>query len=231
MKKNFAFFIGVLIVVFVIQAIPQLIANQAQDAPAIGLLFSLIGFVLQLILSMGLIRIALKFVDGQQPEFGDLFGATSYFFSFLIASILYGLMVGVGMIFLIVPGIVLAIIFLMYQYAIVDQGLGPLEALQRSAELTKGVRWSLFFFGLLLFGINLLGALALGIGLFVTIPTTMVALAYVYRRRRRRAAADRARVLSWSAPPSPSASRTRSSPRVAVSKPRTACAPATSASS
>ncbi len=188
MKKNFAFFIGVLIVVFVIQAIPQHIANQAQDAPAIGLLFSLIGFVLQLILSMGLIRIALKFVDGQQPEFGDLFGATSYFFSFLIASILYGLMVGVGMIFLIVPGIVLAIIFFMYQYVIVDQGLGPLEALRRSAALTRGVRWDLFLFGLLLFGINLLGALALGIGLFVTVPTTMVALAYVYRQLDRQTA-------------------------------------------
>ncbi len=188
MKKNFAFFIGVLIVVFVIQAVPQLIANQAQNAPAIGLLFSLIGFVLQLILSMGLIRIALKFVDGQQPEFGDLFGATSYFFSFLIASILYGLMVAVGMIFLIVPGIVLAIIFLMYQYAIVDQGLGPLEALRRSAALTHGVRWDLFLFGLLLFGINLLGALALGIGLFVTVPTTMVALAYVYRQLDRQTA-------------------------------------------
>jgi uncharacterized membrane protein len=188
MKKNFAFFIGVLIVVFVIQAVPQIIANQAQNAPAIAVLFSLIAAVLQLVLTMGLIRIALKFVDGQQPEFGDLFGATSYLFSFLIASILYGIMVGVGTILPIVLGIVLAIIFFMYQYAIVDRGMGPLEALQRSAELTKGVRWSLFFFGLLLFGINLLGALALGIGLFVTVPTTMVALAYVYRQLDRQTA-------------------------------------------
>jgi len=40
----------------------------------------------------------------------------------------------------------------------------------------------LFLFNLLLILINLLGAICLLIGLFVTIPTTMVAWAFVYRR-------------------------------------------------
>jgi len=38
------------------------------------------------------------------------------------------------------------------------------------------------FFGFVLAGINILGTLALLIGLFATIPTTMVATAFVYRK-------------------------------------------------
>jgi hypothetical protein len=39
----------------------------------------------------------------------------------------------------------------------------------------------LFLFGLALGGINILGALVFFVGLFATIPTSMVAYAYVYR--------------------------------------------------
>jgi uncharacterized membrane protein len=60
--------------------------------------------------------------------------------------------------------------------------LGPVEALKQSGALTQGAKWNLFLFGLLLCGVNLLGALVLLIGLFATIPTTMVATAYAYRR-------------------------------------------------
>ncbi len=44
-----------------------------------------------------------------------------------------------------------------------------------------GAKWDLFLFGLLLGLINFVGALVFLIGLFATIPTTMVAYAYVYR--------------------------------------------------
>jgi len=78
--------------------------------------------------------------------------------------------------------LVWAIKYMFFGYFIVERGLGPVKALQQSNALTKGAKWDLFIFGLLLCGINLLGALVFLIGLFVTIPTTMVAIAYVYRR-------------------------------------------------
>jgi uncharacterized membrane protein len=69
-----------------------------------------------------------------------------------------------------------------FSYFVVDQELGPIEALKRSAEITQGVKGDLFLLGLALGGINLLGAVALLIGLFATIPTAMLATAFVYRR-------------------------------------------------
>ena len=104
------------------------------------------------------------------------------FFKYLIGSILYGLIVFAGTILLIIPGIIWGIQFCFYDYFIIDKGLGPIEALKRSSAITRGVKWDLFVFSLILLGINLLGALCLLIGLFATIPTTMVAIAFVYRK-------------------------------------------------
>lgn len=83
---------------------------------------------------------------------------------------------------LIIPGIIWAIKFQYYGYFIVDKGLGPIKALEASSNLTDGVKWDLFLFGLLLTCIDLLGLLCLGIGLFAAIPTTIIARAFVYRR-------------------------------------------------
>jgi uncharacterized membrane protein len=76
----------------------------------------------------------------------------------------------------------LAIKFRFYRYFIIDQRLGPIEALKRSYEITAGSEWELFLFYLLIIGVNLLGALACGIGLLATVPASMVAEAFVYRK-------------------------------------------------
>jgi uncharacterized membrane protein len=86
------------------------------------------------------------------------------------------------MILLIIPAIIWGIKFRFFSYFIIDKGAGPIEALKRSSSITMGAKWDLFLFGLLLIGINILGFLALVIGLFATIPTSMVAIAFVYRK-------------------------------------------------
>jgi uncharacterized membrane protein len=83
---------------------------------------------------------------------------------------------------LIVPGIIFFIMFQYYGYFIVDKKMGPVEALKASAALTKGVRWKLFGFGLVIGLLNIGGALLLLLGLFVTIPVSQMAIAHVYRK-------------------------------------------------
>ena len=48
--------------------------------------------------------------------------------------------------------------------------------------ITEGAKGNLFVFGIALFVVNVLGMLALGLGLFVTIPMAMIAKAFIYRR-------------------------------------------------
>lgn len=183
MKHNLGFFIGLLIAAGLFIYTPEIIGWLIEErAPVVSIIFSVASSVLELIIGMGLIRIALKFTDKIEASFGDLFSCLPLFFKYLFSSILYGLIVFAGIILLIIPGIIWGIKFQFYSYFIVDKGLGPIESLKRSSLITKGVKWNLFLFGLLLAGINLLGVLALFIGLFATIPTSMVATAFVYRK-------------------------------------------------
>lgn len=182
-KSNIGFFIGLLIVAGLIQYVPDIVAEIIEaDAPDLSLIIRIASYVLSMIIGMGIIKICLRFCDGEKGEFSDLFSCYPLFFKYLIGSILYGLIVVVGLILLIIPGIVWAIKFQFFDYLIVDKGLGPIDALEKSSEITRGVKWDLFIFAILLGIINLMGFVCLLVGLFVTIPITLVAMAFVYRK-------------------------------------------------
>jgi len=183
MKSNLGFFIGLLIVAGLIYIIPSIISSLLEKKSLmLSLGVSLIGIILGIIIDLGLIKISLNFCDNLKSKITDLFSQYQLFFKYLFASILCGLIVILGLILLIIPGIYLAIRFQFYGYFIVDKRAGVIESLKRSWRITQGTVWNLFLFGLLLTGINLLGVLFLIIGLFATVPTTMVAMAFVYRK-------------------------------------------------
>ncbi|MBU1261532.1 DUF975 family protein [bacterium] len=183
MKSNLGFFIALLIVTFLIIFVPSFISGLIKErASALSIIIDIVVWVLQLVIGMGLIRIALKFCGNEKGEFADIFSCFSLFFKYLFSSVFYGLIVLGGIILLIIPGIIWAIKFQFFSYFIVDKGLGPIEALKRSSAITKGTKWNLFLFSILLILINLLGILCLFIGLFATLPITMVAQAFVYRQ-------------------------------------------------
>ncbi len=135
-----------------------------------------------MIVMMGLIKIFLGFCDGEKGEFSDLFSCYPLLFKYMVGSIIYGVIVSLGLILLIIPGIVWAIKFQFFDYLIIDRGLGPIDALEKSSEITRGVKLDLLTFGILIGIINLLGLLCLVVGLFFTIPMTRVATAFVYRK-------------------------------------------------
>lgn len=182
-EKQLWFFIGLLIVVGLTYIVPDIVAELAkEDAPLLAIIVTLARGVIFLEVQMGLIKITLKFCDNGKGEFADLFSCFPLFFKYLVGTILYGLIILGGTILLIVPGIIWGIKFQFFSYFIVDKRLGPIEALKRSSAITKGAKWDLFLFDLLLLFINLAGVIFLYIGSFATIPTTMVAMAFVYRK-------------------------------------------------
>ena len=183
MKDNFWFFVGVVVVAGVIVLIPQGIASALEESSrGLSFLFRVIQWIAEIIIGIGLITISLKFLDGQKPEFKDLFAFQQHFINYLGGAILTALAVVGGFILLIIPGIYWAIKFQFFGYSVVDQGSDPILAMRRSARIAKTVKWKLFGFGLLCFCINILGFICLIVGLFATIPTTMLAYAYVYRK-------------------------------------------------
>lgn len=186
LKKEWKTLLIMAIVAGVIQWIPGFLARLMGDVAIFSFLLGLLGTVVGIFISLRWIVVLLRMVDGKEVKIEDLWEGwqddTTMVVQYFIASILFGLMVAVGMVFLILPGVYLALMFGMFAFALVDERLSAMESLTRSKELTEGVRGKLFVFWLAVMGINLLGALALGIGLIVTVPVTMLAGVYVYRQ-------------------------------------------------
>lgn len=182
MKTNFWFFIGFSIVVMLIYAIPGMVADAIQKSiPLLSLLINVASFVLNLVIQMGLLRFSLRYCDNEKGAFADLFSCFPLFFKYLAGSVLYGLMVMGGLLLLVIPGVIWAIKFQFFSYLIVE-GLGPVAALKKSAAITRGAKWDLFIFGLVIASIILLGVLCVLAGLLVAAPTTYLAGAFVYRK-------------------------------------------------
>lgn len=189
-KSNFWFLVGVLAVSFAInfavsglQDLAIFLTKHSLFLFAlVFILLFLVSIVVQLVLNLGLIKIALNFVDMVKSDFKVLFSQYRLIGKYFAASALYGLIVLGGLILLIVPGIIWAIKYQFFQYFLMDKNAGIKESLRLSAKATQGVKWQLFLFVLSLILLNILGALALLVGLFVTIPMTMIAVAYIYRK-------------------------------------------------
>ncbi len=186
-KKRPWFFMGVFLFVFILSNIGSSASNPAQSMGVMVALTTLASLVVGLVLEMGLLNIALKSHDS--PESLQVSDAWTYvpFLQYLGVKLLGTLIVIIGLLLLIIPGIIAALALMFSNYLVMDKRLGVMDALKESARITKGHRWQLFLFGLTLVGINLLGLIALFVGLFVTIPVSILATVHVYRTLEHRA--------------------------------------------
>jgi len=182
-KKNILFFVGVLIIVVVFSALSSSLKNlvNIQKEPLLYMFLYIVLFIVNLIIGIGLIKIILEFVDEKKPKFSDLLyykPVVKYF----IGTTVQGIITLVGFILLIIPGIIFSVRLQFVNYLIVDKNLGPVDAIKKSWNMTRGNTWNLFFFGILIGLINILGLLCLVVGLFITVPLSMLASAFIYRK-------------------------------------------------
>lgn len=122
-------------------------------------------------LRVGWTKIVLKSIQGESWQFGELFSNMHLWWNFFASTFLYSLMVGTGLIFLIAPGVFLGISFGFYRFFVVNEGMGPIKALEASWELTNGCRLQLCLLGLVIGFVNLAGLLCLIVGV---IPASIV---------------------------------------------------------
>jgi len=182
-KKRPWFFIGVLVCVFIAYSVISLVTGPSHGQQGFMLSFmSIVSGVLGVVVEMMLINLALKAHDNVEAvQFSNAWGELP-FWRYLAVKVLAGLIVMVGFVLLIVPGVIAALVLIFSNYLVVDKGLGPIQALKESARITKGHRWHLLGFVLVVAGLNILGVIALFLGLLITIPVTMLAMVHVYRK-------------------------------------------------
>lgn len=151
------------------------------------------GFILWLIahvsffiifagLEAGFIRLCLALHDGEKAQYPDLFHELRYGVNFLIVQLAYFFMVLIGLIFLIIPGGYLGTKFTFHAYFFVEGNPTLKQSFKKSAKLSQNSMWFLFWFSVLIFLFNIVGASILGIGLILTFPLSILMKIYVYRQ-------------------------------------------------
>jgi phage FluMu protein Com len=151
----------------------QVIGVAAGD-PIIAVMFSLLGNVVTTLfnvwIGIGEALYFLRIARGQKAEIGEIFAGGPHFFSILVASILVALIVLVGLILFIVPGVIFALMFSQYYYLILDRKVGIIESLNISKDITTGSKLTLFGIGMVEIALVFLGILACCVGLLAVVP-------------------------------------------------------------
>lgn len=181
-KESIGLAITVMLAVYLIPAALQWFGEIAsggngRQAPLMWVAIVIVEITLEL----GATNVFLKLRDKRPAEFADVFNIFPRVPVFFAAVLIAAAAMLLGFILLIIPGIIVAVRLKFIPYLLLDEDIGPIDAVQRSWKLTRGFTLDLFLFDLLLAGINLLGVLALGVGVFVSVPVTGIALADMYR--------------------------------------------------
>jgi uncharacterized membrane protein len=182
-KGNIGPLLVVAVAVFVVQALVTTLAPAPTEGfNLVYILWQLVGFVLSSAIGMVWTRLSLEIVDGSDVTMSDFTEDLHLIVPYVLASLISGILISIGLVLLVVPGIILALMFYFVPYRVVDAGSGPLDALRESAQLTRGHKGWLFGFSIVLILLNLLGLLLLVVGVLVTAAVSLIATAYVYRR-------------------------------------------------
>ncbi len=132
-------------------------------------------------LLVGIHRMALDAVNGATPNWRDLSRSIARGPTLLIAALVHALVIAVGLLLLVAPGICVSVRWSLHPHVIAARGVSAAGALGEAAHLTRNSWWLVFRIQLVLIALNVCGAALLGVGLLVTFPVSILATASLYR--------------------------------------------------
>ena len=152
-------------------------------AAAVGIL-GFLGFVYGVLIvnpvDYGVSFAHLKAARGDKLEIKDMFEAFRNYWNAVLANLLVGIIVMIGFVLLIIPGIIFACKLAFTPYLVVDRKMDVIGAVKESWRMTNGHAWKVFLIGLLAIPISFVGMLCLVVGIIPAIMWIRLALASLY---------------------------------------------------
>jgi uncharacterized membrane protein len=128
----------------------------------------------------GLLFAFLKAAREDKVEVQDIFAAFKNYWNDVAAGILVSIIVGIGFILLLVPGIFLACKLVFVPYLVVDKKMGAIKAIKESWNMTSGHAWKVFLIYLVGIPVFIAGLICLFVGVIISIMWINIALASLY---------------------------------------------------
>jgi len=182
-KKRFGLFTAVLLTILAAWVVLEIVVIAGQR---FGILLWAVMHLSFLIfvagVELGLLQICRALSDGKVPKFADTFAYLPLGTKFLAAQILYLFMVVIGLLLLVLPGVYLGVRYALFGFCFADGETNLLRCFQQSAILSKGATIGLLRILAALLVLNLLGASLLALGLFITVPLSVLVMTDIYRQ-------------------------------------------------
>lgn len=159
----------------------ELIVDDPTSFLVASLLVSLAGLTIQAIGWSALMYYGVRAYIGQPVDLGAAVrGAVRRIIPFIALSVLFFIMVGIGLVLLLLPGVYLGVLFVLAFPAFFAEGIGPAAALSRGRQLASGRWWRIFALLLLAWLVAaFLGFIISGLVLNIELTTATITRFYV----------------------------------------------------
>ncbi len=133
------------------------------------------------VIYFGAARIYLKYMRDERADIREIVdGFKTNYLNIVLANLLVVAIVGIGIILLIVPGIVFACRLAFVPYLVMDKGMDPAAAVEKSWTMTRGHGWRIFAMYLMAILLFVVGLCLLIIGAFFSSLWVSCAFASLY---------------------------------------------------
>ena len=155
----------------------QELYSSAYEAYGLSYVFTIgsLALFIQGPISIGLATYSLAIANQKDYSYNQIFTGFKYFFKALFLFLLFNISFLIGFIFLIIPGIIIALMFSQIFYIMAeDPQTGVIDVFKKSASLMKNKKLQLFGLGMRYVGLFILGVFTLGIWWLWLIPQAYV---------------------------------------------------------
>jgi len=188
-SANMGIWIGATVVYLLVQIVMSGLQRATQSTGPNGLpqstpmsfLLSIVGIFVTQFFIAGLMTMALSTIRNGRAEFSQLTSGGAVLLPLVGAFILNAIIIGIGLVLCIVPGIIAMAGFMLITPIIVDKRAGAFGALGESWNAIKPHLGSALLLGIVLVLIVFASMIPCGLGLLVSLPLFQVSIALVYR--------------------------------------------------
>ena len=157
--------------------------NGAMTMGNVGLqlLMHLISAIIVLTVEIGMMNVFLMSLDGKKVNADDCFKCVKYLPTYFAFVFMSRILIALGYISFIIPGVILQISFQFAGYFIVEKKMGPIAAMKASWAICDGARWQLILLALISYFINVVGFMCFLVGGIPAYLINGIANAATYR--------------------------------------------------
>ena len=183
LKQRFGLFSAVLLTILAAWVVLEIVVIAGQRFGIVLWAAMHLAFLIFFAgVELGLLQMCRALRNGKVPAFADTFAHLPLGPKFLAAQILYLLLVVIGLLLLVVPGVYLGVRYALFGFCFAGGQTDLRRCFQQSALISKGATAGLLRVLAALLLLNVLGASLLALGLFITVPLSALILTDVYRQ-------------------------------------------------